>query len=463
MGFFDRFSAKKADPQPLPGSAPENPASAASAGGVLASLVQARENLEAGALDGAMAIYTEVLEGAGDRADVLVTISGDLGATGHVAQIVELVAPRYDATRHGPATGLNLLQAYLALRQAEAAQHVLDILFALNRPELEDRLYGFSNAIAELIAADGSSLGDEPGASPPPPVAKVALVTISKPIWFYGLEEFSAEILPGKAPRPRRIAFAQLAVIPTAADPADGGTASPATPSMPDPELDGWARALPLWFAETFFFAPHYDALAAVGLLDHPTQGKNTMTFPREWTVDNLRQLVDTSEGGLDYIVTGALQRTGDRREIILRIWEVKKFRERKQFSARWTDATADDELRQLHEQVRMFMEWRPAEGGLPYTPPPSPRAWLGALRSLLTFFLVDKAVLPASALSTIESTWADFCIHAADTPAASLAWLELRARAKKAGLPAPGEEGLLFSSPLIARAGEQLAGPGSE
>ena len=93
----------------------------------------------------------DVLAVAGDRADVLVTISGDLGSTGNVPQIIELVAPRYDALRHGPATGINLLQAYLAVRNADAAQHILDILFALNRPELEVRLHGFSNAVAELM------------------------------------------------------------------------------------------------------------------------------------------------------------------------------------------------------------------------------------------------------------------------------------------------------------------------
>ena len=54
-------------------------------------------------------------------------------STGNIPQIIELVAPRYDAKRHGPATGINLVQAYLAVRDADAAQHVLDILFALKR------------------------------------------------------------------------------------------------------------------------------------------------------------------------------------------------------------------------------------------------------------------------------------------------------------------------------------------
>ena len=136
MGFFDRFSAKKADATP----ASDNPAVAPT--GPLARLAAAREKLDARDLPAAVAIYEEVLGTSGERADVLVTISGDLGSRGHIAEIIELIAPRYDAERHGPATGLNLLQAYLAARNADAAQHLLDILFALDRPELEERLHG---------------------------------------------------------------------------------------------------------------------------------------------------------------------------------------------------------------------------------------------------------------------------------------------------------------------------------
>ncbi len=177
---------------------------------VLPQLVEARQKLEAKDLPGALALYEEVLVLAGDRADVLVTISGDLGVNGHVKEIIELVAPRYDAERHGPATGLNVLQAYLALRNAEAAQHVLDILFSLKRPELEERLFGFSNAIAELIQLDAPPL-DAAGAPADAPVS-INLVSISKPIWFYGLEPLAAQILPPKEGKLRRVAFTQLAL-----------------------------------------------------------------------------------------------------------------------------------------------------------------------------------------------------------------------------------------------------------
>ena len=67
------------------------------AGGVLVRLKDAREALILKDRARAMSIYEEVLAVAGDRADVLVTISGDLGANGHTREIIEFIAPRYDA------------------------------------------------------------------------------------------------------------------------------------------------------------------------------------------------------------------------------------------------------------------------------------------------------------------------------------------------------------------------------
>jgi hypothetical protein len=296
MGFFDRSNEKK--PAPLPAAAGDP--IAPSAGGVMPQLAAAREKLEARDLPGALAIYEQVLADAGDRADVLVAISGDLGSNGHVKPIIELIAPRYDAQRHGPATGLNVLQAYLAAHDADAAQHVLDILFSLNRPELEERLYGFSNAIAELIAQGvlpDEAPADEDGTVIPAEL-KVSLVTISKPVWFYGLEPLANEVLPPKEGRLRRVAFAQLA-LPGLKNIAEAVT-------QPEDEPGRLSRALPLWLAETFYFSPHYAPIAVVGMLDHPETGKHPFLIGAEWTTENLRQLADTSGEKLDYVFTGA-------------------------------------------------------------------------------------------------------------------------------------------------------------
>lgn len=437
MGFFDRFSEKK----PAPTPPPSTPAAEPNVGSIMSRLVAAREQLEAKNLPGALAIYDEVLATAGDRADVLVTISADLGTNGHVREIIELVAPRYDAERHGPATGLNVLQAYLVEKNPDAAQHVLDLLFALNRPELEERLFGFSNAIAELIHQEQTAIsppaGSNGGIAPEP--AKVNLVSISKPMWFYGLEPLAAQILPPKGARLRRVAFAQLATpgLPDFAEVA----------KQPENELSRLSRALPLWFAETFYFSPHYLPTAAIGIVDG-----HYALFPTEWSNENLRQLVASTEGGLDYIFTGALRQVSEDWELILRVWEVKKFRERKQFTARWTPATADAELAKLHEQIRLFMEWSPEKNGVPYAAPASPRAWLDTLGAALTLFLGEKNLLSKEQLAVSGETLARAAAAATTGEAASLAFIALRNRAEKLAV-AQRLDAALAASPLIAQA----------
>lgn len=459
MGFFDRFSAKKPDsapatpPQPTtkePTTAPTlsptasaNPAAPAGAGGIKARLAAAREKIEAKELPAALAIYEEVLGAAGDRPDVLVAISGDLGSHGHVAEIIELIAPRYDADRHGPATGLNLLQAYLATRNADAAQHVLDILFALNRPELEERLFGFSNAIAEILA---SPLANETPASGPPNAAKIGLITISKPIWFYGLEPLAAQLLPPKEGRLRRLAFAQLSL------PGHGEKSAAAGTAKPEDELGRLSRAIPLWLAETFYFSPLYAPVAAIGLLTTPEGVNQYVNFGAEWTTDNLRQLVESAEGGVDYIVSGALRGTAGDYEVLLRVWEVKGFRERKTFTVRWTPSTVETALAQLSAQVRGYMEWSPASAAFAYTIPPQPRAWLDTLAASLGLFLVEKGVLPREQLSSVAADLTSVAQRAAGGEGASLACVTLRARAARLGFEA-GAEPMLARSPLVGEA----------
>lgn len=464
MGFFDRLTGKKATQPtatpsasiPAGGSTPlasnttvPNSAAAANpaAGGVIPRLGEARRKLDEKDLPGAIAIYEEVLAGAGDRADILVTISGDLGSSGNVEQIVELIAPRYDAQRHGPATGINLLQAYLAMRQPGAAQHVLDILFSLGRPDLEERLYGFSNAIADLMAvpempAEASSAG--PALEPP----KIGLVTISRPIWSYGLEPMADAIQPPKASQVRRVSFTQLA-LPTYRD-IDRAM------RKPEDELARLSRSLPFWLAETFYFCPHYASSAAVGLLDDPAAGKFPALFPTEWSTDNLRQLVETSDEEIDYIFTGALRHAAGDYDLVLRVFEVKKFRERKMFTARWTPATADAELARLHEQIRTFMEWKPAEKGLRYAMPARPRAWLDTLGTSVTTFLAGKALIAKELVVDAAVTLDRAAQEAASSEMASLAFLTLRHRLMKLEAATP-IDAPLFASPLVDQARDLL------
>ncbi len=444
MGFFNRFTTNK--PVNVPAAEPAPPAPAppktAAAGGVLPLLAAAHEKLEAKDLPAALAIYEQVLAVAADRSDVLMTISADLGTAGHVREIVELLAPRYDVEKHGPAAGINLLQAYLATRNAEAAQHLLDLLFSLQRPELESRLVGFSNAISELfISADEATEQSVPE-------KKISMVSISKPIWAYGLETWHEQILPRPEGRRRRVVFAQL-TLPGLSDLQERA-------ARPEDEQGRLTRALALWLAETFAFSAGYESASTVGLMGQ----EHYALFPMEWTAENLRQLNETSGNGFDYIVTGSLRARNADYEVNLRIWEVKKFRELKAFAVRYTPSTANEALAKIHGQLRAYMEWTalPAGNGLAYASPADPVSYLQALGASTSLFLGGKGLLPTAQL---RMETAPFVQAALTNPAdirAQLMLVTALMQLKVLGAP-PDEEALAQARVWLASGAAQAAG----
>ena len=249
-------------------------------------------------------------------------------------------------------------------------------------------------------------------------------------------------MLPAKNSAVRRIAFAQLAVlgVPDFAERS----------AKPEDALGRFCRGFPLWLAETLYFSPQYAPIAAIGAQERLQYA----LFAAEWTNDNLRQLVDTTSEPLDYVLTGAIQETSGDFALVLRLWEVKKFRERKTFEAHWTPATADAELARLHEQLRTFFEWQPDPAGvsLPYTPPVSATRWIDTLGTSLSTFLADKGVIPREHLADIPPNLAD--PH--DSPSAALARLTLVDRAQRLDIPAPSLEGLPEHA-LVASAAAHL------
>jgi hypothetical protein len=360
MGFFDRFSPKKPEPAAPPPAEPAGPAP---------QLATARARLEAKDVPGAVALYEEMFAGGREDAAELEALSADLGSHGALRELIELVAPRYDPERHGPNPGLNLLQAYLGVRDGDSAAHLLDVMRGFRGPGLAEKLAGFERALEEMRHAherDAAHAG----------AVKVDLVTISKPIWFYGLEAVTPPPFGQKSGKLRRVCFAPLAL---------PGEEEPAA------ELQLFSRGWPLWLAETFQYSAGWEAVAAFAL----SSEKGYAPLRVDWTPEALGQLAGAG-GGVDYIVAGAVQeRTGDY-ELLMRVWEVKGFRELKKFSTRWNPATANDALREFHQLLRTYLEWAPlpAGHGLVYQPPAQPCAYLRALDAALGLFLVEKQAL---------------------------------------------------------------------
>jgi hypothetical protein len=296
-----------------------------------------------------------------------------------------------------------------------------------------------------LLAAEGAI-------SPPEDVAvegealRIDLVSISKPIWYYGLENLPG-LLPPKEGRLRRVAFGQLAVL--------GREYSGVAPGQPEEELGRLARGIPLWLSEMLFFSANYASTTAVATMRREQYGH----FGAEWSPEHIRQLVETTEGGLDYVFTGALRQQHGDYELVLRLWEVKKFRERKAFTARWTPATADEALAQFQAQLRTFTEFAPypAGQGLVYAPPRRLRDYVEALGAGLTLFLGEKQVLAPGQMVVPADVAARAGAAAAGAESASLLVLGLRVRARRLGVSLPAEAPPLVATPVVEQARQVL------
>lgn len=443
MGLFDRLS-KKSETAQTQGAVSKLLPQIAAQSPIISRLREAREKLDKKDLEAAIIIYEEVLHTSGDRADVLVTISADLGSTGYVEKIIELVAPRYDANRHGPATGINVLQAYLAVRNAEAAQHILDLLFSLNRPDIEERLHGFSNAITEIMLSGESNFLPPSSNETDLVPLKISIVTISKPIWFYGLESIETKVLPAKTPQNRRIAFTQLALPGAYFDVMQ-------EMKRTEDELCKLTKVIPLWLSEGFSGCINYASITAVAFMEYPDATRCPMIFDTDWSTEQLRQLNETNSDHIDYAVTGTLKQRGEDYELNIKVWEIKKYRERKQFVARWNPASADVELERLRQTLCAYMECSPV--GLTLTATTKISSWLDSLGASLNLFLAEKKLLPLELLPSLERLGKDVALLTQESEAASLAWITFEKRCKQLSVTVPNLNIKLLDTELIKEA----------
>lgn len=414
----------RASSGPLPG--PESIATQPRPEGALdvpALLVQARAHLDRQDLPAALQLYEQIAATDGELGGPLTTISGDLGATGHLEALIEFLAPRYDPATHGMAPGLNLLQAYLHRRNAGAAQQLLDLLTPLvTTYSMRDRLDGFRCAIAELRAAAPA----EP--APTGPAPDIHLINISRPIWTYGLEQ-GENTLPTKTARVRQLAVLPIALV------GDGVAEGKIAP--PDHPLAPVVRGLPLALAEACWFAPAYRPTAVTGI----DQEKNLLLAPRAFVAGQVRQLFPSDQDPIDYAIAGTLRAApgGVIGSLEFVIWDIRKSKLLKTFRLDGPDALA-----RAWPQLLGYIEAaRPGPAPIDYALPADPVAHATALDHVLHFFLAEKGVVPPETLAPHLPRLAALAAYAAAHPDAVVPGLILRAAIRHCealGLEVPPE-----------------------
>lgn len=365
------------------------------------SLIAAREHLDKGDLPSGLMVYEQLAAAELLDGDALATISGDLGATGHLEALVEFVAPRYDPPVHGFPAGINLLQAYLHLRNDAAAQQLFDLIKTQPHGDIQDVIDGFHTALVQL-RQERAGINTQP--IQPTKGVDIGLVTISRPLFSYSVEDGEAK-LPTKTGKERRIAFMPLAL---------SGSGVPKDGLVPrEHPLSDLVLGLPLVLAEAAWFSPLYRPIVAVGV----TPEQRLFLSSRIFKGEQARELFQKSDITADYAVAGSVRAEDEGRigVIELTVWDVKKARLMKTLNTEGTGCVGA-----ACELLLKYIE-APAAGPSPigYLYPADFAAHAKAQTHALHFFLGEKKVVKPESLEPHEPRLVALSGYATSEPGA--------------------------------------------
>lgn len=259
-----------------------------------AELWLARDALERGDVDAALARYREVLARGEFGHDALTTVSGDLGNHGQAARIPELLEPVFDPSRHDIHAGFNLLQAYLDLRRRDAGEALLHRLYALQQTPFKAHLDRMAAAFGQL-----------PAATPPVPAQTppLQMVALDMPIWMYSLRN------PDWLFPPRPEVAGRVAVVAFSRHVGDDSHEGP----QQEDEGGRATRTVALYLAEALHCWSGHAARALMPVI----QGQGPAIFPAGDDASLCRHFGQDAS----HVVTGDLDDRGQTWHLSLRLW----------------------------------------------------------------------------------------------------------------------------------------------
>jgi tetratricopeptide (TPR) repeat protein len=253
-----------------------------------AQLWLARGELNSGNLAKAREFYAESL-GRAPRPvppDLLMQMSGDLGAKGHLRELIELTAPNFVPDWHGLPVGNNLIKALVDTGNFDAAEQVKASLWAQNRPGWRDPLTFWDAEISRRRVAGANANGAAQQ-------IQVGMLRVDGPIW-----------LPPGSPA-RSLFHAKPVNAPTVT--FLGGTSEvPQAPSEAQVQMSDaigrMTRSLPLFFSEQVQMR---TAAAGRAMLPWAVgQVSGFVVSGQQWPDATAVQAVQVPEHASDYVVT---------------------------------------------------------------------------------------------------------------------------------------------------------------
>jgi tetratricopeptide (TPR) repeat protein len=254
-----------------------------------AHLWLARGELSVGDLAKARELYELALNRAPKPVppDFLMQMSGDLGAKGHLRELIELTVPHFVPEFHGIPVGNNLIKALVDTGNLAPAEQVKAALWAQNRPDWKDALSFWDAEIARKRVEGVNA------ASGAPQPLQVGMLRVDGPVW----------LPPGS---PGRGLFAAKAVNAPKVTFLGGTAEVPGAPEGQQAQMADaigrMTRSLPLFFAEQVEMRTAAAGRAMVPWAVAPVSG--FVVSGQRWPDEAAVQSVQGPENASEYVVS---------------------------------------------------------------------------------------------------------------------------------------------------------------
>lgn len=267
-----------------------------------APLWLARQAVQTGRHDEAIALFRDVLERAGMQSDALVMAAVDLMQMKRHDLIEELLVPRFQPGRHHPHVGLALLHHYLAQENEVAGAALLHQMYLHYGHMLGNELQPFTAQFDRLRLAKLPPL-PQPAATP-----KVGLYRIERPLWFAGFDDPHWLLQ-----HPKDLKTAKSVMFFTLA--ADGPQTLPAGS---EDEFGRLVRSVPLFLAEHVWLSSPHVATAVMSMAENG----GWALMGRPWPEEQLASQIPEADRDRTLLVTGVVRADGEQRRIDLWVYD---------------------------------------------------------------------------------------------------------------------------------------------
>lgn len=352
-----------------------------------AQLWLARHHLQHNEVDAARALYQDVLAGGLYDESALMMVTGDLGNSGQIPLMIELVVPVYDVQRHDPMAGINLLRAWQALGNADEGEKLLERMYALGYAPLKQHLDEFTHVFQEMRQQAASGVPVEPSQM------QISTLTLTQPVWHYGLNDANWLFSQKSKEAPIVGFFAWSKITEGEQHGEQQGE------SQREDDIGRLSRAIPLYYAE----AMHYQSDYVSRFYVQVAEGAGPVLTGGELDGNDLFDIVPPE---MHYFVTGAMgcSGEGEQREwhISLSLWDCTTREKKSTESVRVTPAQLGAQVLELEQRLLAQTGLHRAEPFDAFWRRPSVEAidiYLDELAQAFTLTMVANKITPHAAI----------------------------------------------------------------